>query len=377
MPLERLVDTLRMSSFDLDQLICRLERDGPPTSTNSKRASKRWRAQTQKVAVTTHDEQGGKRTLIMAPRNISTGGMGLLHGGFLHPGTVCAIVLRDVRGKAMQIAGSVTRCSHLQGTIHELGVKFDQRINPRDYFIWAGNDYLFNAESVTPGQLSGTVLIVNDSPADQRLISHLLRGTALEFIYARTGEDGLEMLEQAPHIALVDYQLPDMDGLTLVTAARSRGCTTPMLLLSGCPDQELRHAAIGAGAKEMLFKPLSEALLHKALAEYLLLGDIQRRDDDPFRASAAHASSESIESCIEEIRASADKLLAMMAANNLEQLTASLGRLHGAAADFGFKALHLRTQIAMQKISGIERAEDAAFDISRVVEACRMARGPL
>lgn len=374
---EQPVQTLRLGNAELEELIAQLERDGAMNTRGSRRESRRWRAQAQKTVVIVQDESGARRSLVMAPRNLSTGGIGLLNGGFLHAGGSCVVVLRDVRGKAVQVAGKIVRCTHLRGTVHDIGVQFDRPVNPRDFFIFAGNEYLFNAERVDPLRLTGRVLVIDDSRSDQRLISHLLRETALEFEYAMTGEEGLRMLDEHPSLALVDYVLPDMDGISLVQTARARGCVVPMILVSGQADHEVRYAAIAAGAKEMLFKPLDESLLMRAAAEYLLLRDIQARDEDPFRATAKGIGAEAIEACIEEVHELGVKLGGLLESGSLEQVAGALKHLHGMAADYGIKALHLRSGIALQKIAKIESAEEASFDVGRVVEACRMARGPM
>ncbi len=372
------VETLRLGTQELSDLVAELEHAAPPGGggRGSKRDTRRWRAQYQKIVVTVQDEGGPRRSFVMVPRNISTGGMGLLHGGFIHPGASCAVALRDTRGRGVQVRGTIIRCTHLRGSIHDLGVRFDERVNPRDFFIWAGNEYLFNAERVDPKALKGRVLIIDDSKADQRLITHLLKDTALEIDYASTAEDGLAQLDTSPSLALVDYVLPDMDGLSLVTAARGRGCMVPIVLISGNVEQELRYAAIGAGAKEMLFKPLTESLLVRAMAEFLLYQDIQSRDEDPFRSSAKGVSSASIEACLEEVRNLGERLAKMLETGSLEKASETLTRLEGLAADYGIRALKSRAVLALEKSRRSDDAGTITDELARVVEACRMVRGP-
>ncbi|MFM9957218.1 MAG: response regulator [Phycisphaerales bacterium] len=372
MTIERPVETLRLGAQELSDLVNELERDGA-ASRGSKRASRRWRAQHQKIAVTVFEEGTRKRTFAMVPRNISTGGMGLLHGAYMHPGAECVIALRDVRGRAVQVRGRVVRCTHLRGTVHDLGVQFAERVNPREFFIWAGTEYLFNAERVDPKAIKGRMLIVDDSRSDQRLISHLLKETCLEFEFADTGEEGLKMLSATPgpSFALVDYVLPDFDGITLVTRARAAGCTTPMVLISGTAEQDTRYAAIAAGAKEMLFKPLSEALMLRAAAEYLLYTDIQKRDEDPHAAGASGMSAEAVEACVQEIRQLGERLASLLAASAFEKVGDVVGRLEGMAADYGFKALRTHSGAAGKKL---RVGEAAANELGKVVEACRLAR---
>ena len=100
---EKPVQTLRIANSELDELIAQLEREGGLCTRGSRRESRRWRAQTQKVVVLVQDDSGARRSLVMAPRNMSTGGMGLLHGGFLHPGGLCVLVLAIQLRDATQV----------------------------------------------------------------------------------------------------------------------------------------------------------------------------------------------------------------------------------------------------------------------------------
>ncbi len=368
------IDTLRLGGQELEKLIEQLERDSAADG-SFKRTSRRWRAQAQRVIVTLAEQNGPERMFIMAPRNISSGGIGLLHGVYVRPGTTCRVALRRVHGNAVQLAGKVVRCEHVRGVIHQLGIRWDQPINPRDFFIWAGNEYLFNAEWVDPKRLEGMVLVVDDSIADQRLVEHHLRDTALVLEFAETGAEGLKKLEAGPGMALVDYKLGDMDGISLTTAARTRGLMTPIVLISGMYDQETRYAAIAAGAKEMLFKPITEQLLLRALAEYLLLADSSKGDADPFRITATHLAPAAIDACLGELQKHSESLGQLMQAQELERINDLLTRVHGIGEDFGIAALKQRCKFAFTKLDACKNVEAATYELKRVIEACDMAKG--
>lgn len=75
---------------------------------------------------------GGSESLyIVLPYNLSVSGVGFLHGGYLYPGSTCHAELIVAGGERRWIAGKVARCSHMSKKIHDVGVKFDDLIDPR------------------------------------------------------------------------------------------------------------------------------------------------------------------------------------------------------------------------------------------------------
>ncbi len=61
-------------------------------------------------------------------RNLSSGGIGFLHGNRLPAGTRCNIVLLQHDGEVVSIPGRVRHCTLVHDTIHEVGIEFDQPI---------------------------------------------------------------------------------------------------------------------------------------------------------------------------------------------------------------------------------------------------------
>ena len=57
---------------------------------------------------------------------------------------------------------------------------------------------------------------------------------------------------------VIDYRMPEIDGLELVERLRSRGVTLPILLISGRVPRSLRSRASGLGISDVLEKPLSD-----------------------------------------------------------------------------------------------------------------------
>ena len=57
---------------------------------------------------------------------------------------------------------------------------------------------------------------------------------------------------------VIDYRMPEIDGLELVERLRKRGVTLPVFLISGRVTRSLRARASGLGVSDVLEKPLSD-----------------------------------------------------------------------------------------------------------------------
>jgi two-component system OmpR family response regulator len=76
------------------------------------------------------------------------------------------------------------------------------------------------------------------------------------------GRDGLYMATGEPYdVMIVDRNLPKMDGLSLVKAARASGTRTPVLFLTTMGGVDDRVAGLEAGADDYLVKPFAFAEL--------------------------------------------------------------------------------------------------------------------
>lgn len=70
---------------------------------------------------------------------------------------------------------------------------------------------------------------------------------------------GRELLADADHLAygcmVVDFKMPEMSGLQLVSEIRARGCQMPFLLISGCATISMAVEAMKLGAVNIIEKP--------------------------------------------------------------------------------------------------------------------------
>lgn len=101
-----------------------------------------------------------------------------------------------------------------------------------------------------------TLLLVDDSRVDRRLVGGLLQKTGeYEVIYAEHGRAALERLElDIPDAVLTDLHMPEMNGLELVQAIKSDYPLTPVLLMTAQGSEELAVEALRLGAASYVTK---------------------------------------------------------------------------------------------------------------------------
>jgi two-component system, LuxR family, response regulator FixJ len=71
---------------------------------------------------------------------------------------------------------------------------------------------------------------------------------------------------------VIDYKMPDINGIDLVGRLRARGITAPAILITGYPDAKISDRAADAGVKRVLLKPHLEENLVKSIQEAIQEG---------------------------------------------------------------------------------------------------------
>ena len=101
------------------------------------------------------------------------------------------------------------------------------------------------------------LLIVDDSPEDRELYRRLLAQDgehAYEFLEAETGEEGLRLAhDRLPDCLLLDYRLPDVDGLEFLSRLRAERLI-PVIVLTGQGNEAVAVEAMKSGAQDYLLK---------------------------------------------------------------------------------------------------------------------------
>jgi CheY-like chemotaxis protein len=110
-------------------------------------------------------------------------------------------------------------------------------------------------------------LVVDDTPANLDFVERLLTHAQLSVRSAGSGALALERVVDVEHLALavVDMQLPDMDGLQLITELRSRFPNACLVIATMHDDVSLMEKAFTKGCDIFLVKPHGFIELFKRL----------------------------------------------------------------------------------------------------------------
>lgn len=112
--------------------------------------------------------------------------------------------------------------------------------------------------------MSGRILVVDDLSINRAILRAKLKAAFYECIMASDGTEALELARSAkPDLILLDYCLPDIDGLDVCKTLRADPATsdTPIVLISATAARPQRLAALRAGADDFLQKPLDDSFL--------------------------------------------------------------------------------------------------------------------
>jgi len=110
------------------------------------------------------------------------------------------------------------------------------------------------------------ILVVEDNVINQRLAEHLLRGKGHVVTIANNGREALGILARQPFdLALVDVQMPEMDGLQLTVTIRekeqSTGAHLPIIAMTAYAMKGDRERCLEAGMDDYIPKPINSRQL--------------------------------------------------------------------------------------------------------------------
>ena len=147
---------------------------------------------------------------------------------------------------------------------------------------------------VTPDLSSVRILVAEDNPVNQEIMSVLLEETRAQLKMAGNGIEALALLErEAFDLMFLDIQMPDMDGYETIKIMRERGYVLPVVALTAHAMQSDKQRCLDAGMDAYLSKPFKQALLfdtiHSLLPEYYRVPEAQA--ESPARPSVPNAES--------------------------------------------------------------------------------------
>ena len=112
-------------------------------------------------------------------------------------------------------------------------------------------------------------MVVDDSRVMRTILTRLLTGMNFTVLQASDGAEALQMLEDGarPDVALVDWNMPVMDGLTFIKRCRANPDYRDLVLMMVTTESEQSQIvrAMAAGAHEYVVKPFTEEMIVQKL----------------------------------------------------------------------------------------------------------------
>lgn len=115
-----------------------------------------------------------------------------------------------------------------------------------------------------------TILYIDDDPVNLRLVRKMLHTAGAHFIDATNAHLGIRLAEQQqPHVILMDYNMPDMNGIEATRLLKHNPFTAhiPVIMLTADTSGKTHIHAIDAGCVAYLHKPILQHNLLRTLIQ--------------------------------------------------------------------------------------------------------------
>ena len=126
---------------------------------------------------------------------------------------------------------------------------------------------------------SPTVFVIDDDAAVRKAVSRLLRSAGIAVaVFASPGEFLVQYDPDMPGCLVLDLAMPDINGLQLQTTLGKKGCTLPIIFLTGHGDVSKSVQAMKHGAFDFFSKPVKEKDLLPAVRAAIERDAVARRE---------------------------------------------------------------------------------------------------
>jgi len=143
-----------------------------------------------------------------------------------------------------------------------------------------------------------TVLVADDDATSLALLAGVLRKHGYDVVTCTNGQQAWDILRQpqAPHLVILDWMMPEMDGLDVLRALRREPTDTPpyVMMLTARDDKQDIITALDAGANDYLSKPFDVGELRSRVGVGKRMVELQEALFESRKALAYHATHDSL-----------------------------------------------------------------------------------
>ena len=362
---------LGLDERELDVVLNEFDDAEQPDVAGHRRGFVRWPFRLAKVPFYVRFRDGYESSFDVACRNLSSGGVSVLHRTFMHVGTQCAIELPHAKG-VRRIEGEVVRCDHRQGMVHEVGVKFREPIAALEFVSPPEFTDRFSMERVQPELLHGTLVHVDASLIVQKVVKHFLRETQVRVRPASTSAEAEGLIREGCDLVLCDLHLPDGDGTALLEAMRAAGVQSAWIIVTSDTSDATRRLLESTSASAFLAKPLNQEMLLRAAGEFLMIGGDRSMSCSTLSPDDPAASL--LDAYVKELRELGRGLENAMKGGDAAEVRRICLALKGNAGTFGFGVIGQLADEGLKAVMGSGSVAASTTELRAVVAACVRSR---
>ena len=117
-----------------------------------------------------------------------------------------------------------------------------------------------------------TILIVDDSAMICHVVTQILKESGYTVVTAKNGQEGCDLAQKhAPHLIIMDVEMPVMDGIQATALIKSNPRTKhiPVLIFTSLGGEHDIRRAKDAGCQGFLNKPISRTAIQAEIGKLL------------------------------------------------------------------------------------------------------------
>lgn len=320
------LNSLGIGASVLDAMLDRLDAAEGQARGPRKREHARWPFRKISIELEVQHPGGSATRLKVATRNLSRGGMSLLHSMYLHAKSRCTVHLPTNSGETRAIAASIARCTHRGGCVHEVGLRFDHPIDLRDFYDRKTAVRMVSLERVDPMLLTGVAVCCTRSESEFNLVRSLMQDTRISL--RRVSPNELAVLERldGASLLILGQSQDEGTGTQLLRQLRERGVGVGAMLLAADIDALAEEGFFDIADVALAATPITREAFQASVAEILLV----RTGAGEYRSSGSSDDtvSWSARVALQELR---DRLSRAVHANDLVAIEACCVKLEECA----------------------------------------------
>lgn len=268
-------DNLRIRVDERDPILDKLDRAAAKSPPTSRRGSQRLAYRVEGIRVTITHPGGSVARCLVKGRNLSAGGMSFLYGGFLHHGTACTIILKTTGERPVVVEASVRSCRFVQQNIHEVGVQFREKLDPR---LFCGPGTKVTSEDGDPvsqsPSLAGSVLLSELHELEERFLCQKLRSAGLVALTSASIGSALDLIRRLPFdVVILSDSRCEQPVAQMLHSIRAAGHRGVLAVLSNAITHSASDELEGSALCVCFPRPLDVDSLLRTLASSMLPPD--------------------------------------------------------------------------------------------------------